>query len=362
MPVVRILIFGGSFDPPHIGHQALLAAAVKRLRPDKTLVIPAWQAPLKGRPCAPAADRLAMAKLAFPKAAIDASEARSGRQVYTVETLRRLKRAHPGAELHFLTGSDSAASFDRWKEPRALRMLAAWWTARRPGAGSTPPPFFQVLPDKMPDVSSTDVRRLKDAGLPPAVARYIEKKGLYHRSLLRALAAGLKPARYGHTLAVAALAAELARRWGLDEEKARLAGLLHDAGRMLPIPQLIEAGRSAPLYAETARRDPILLHAYASEALARRRFGVKDAEVLSAVRKHTLGGTPMRALDRLLYVADACSEDRRYLGVEDLRRLAFNDLEAAFKACVAQKLKHAIGDGRWLHPATVELWNSLDGK
>jgi nicotinate-nucleotide adenylyltransferase len=359
---VRILIFGGSFDPPHAGHQALLAAAVRRLRPAKTLVIPAWQAPLKGRPTASAADRLAMAKLAFPKAAIDASEARSGRQVYTVETLRRLKRAHPGAELHFLTGSDAAASFERWKEPRALRMLAAWWTARRPGAGAGIPPFFQLLSDKMPDVSSTDVRRLKDVRLPPAVAAYVEKKGLYHRSLMRALQAGLKPSRYAHTLAVAALAAELARRWGLDEEKARLAGLLHDAGRMLPIPKLIAAARSAPLYAETARRDPILLHAYASESLARRRFGVKDADVLSAVRRHTLGEAPMKPLDRLLYVADACSEDRRYVGASELRRLAFNDLEAAFRACVAQKLKHAVGDGRWLHPATVELWNSLDGK
>lgn len=359
---MRILIFGGSFDPPHVGHQALLAAAVRHLRPDKTLVIPAWQAPLKGRPSAPAADRLAMAKLAFPKAVIDSSEARARRPVYTVETLRRLKRAHPGAELHFLTGSDAAASFERWKEPRALRMLAAWWTAARPGVGAKPPPFFQVLAEKMPDASSTAVRRLKDAGLPAGVARYIEKKGLYHRCLLRALKAGLKPARYDHTLAVAALAAELARRWGLDEEKARLAGLLHDAGRMLPIPELIRAGRRAPHYAETARRDPILLHAYASETLAKKRFEVKDAEVLSAVRNHTLGAVPMKPLDRLLYVADACSEDRRYPGVEALRRQAFNDLDAAFRSCVAQKLSRAVGDGRWLHPATVELWNSLDGR
>jgi len=137
------------------------------------------------------------------------------------------------------------------------------------------------------------------------------------------------------------------------------AALLHDAGRMLPIPKLIAAAKGAPLWAETARRDPILLHAYASEKLARRRFGVRDREVLLAVRRHTLGGKDMGPLDRLLYVADACSEDRRYPEAAALRKLAFEDLDAAFKRCVAQKLRHAVSDGRWLHPATVELWNSL---
>ena len=54
---MRLGIFGGSFDPPHVGHQALLRAAVRRLRPDKTIVVPAWRAPLKGVPSAPASDR-----------------------------------------------------------------------------------------------------------------------------------------------------------------------------------------------------------------------------------------------------------------------------------------------------------------
>lgn len=357
---MKILVFGGSFDPPHAGHQALLAAAVRRLRPDKVLVVPAWRAPLKGRPSAPAADRVAMARLAFPGAVIDPREARSGRRVYTVETLRALKRRWPHAELHFLTGSDAAARFDSWKEPAALRALATWWAADRPRSGAKPPPFFKPLSGRMPDVSSTRYRGLEPVPLPPAVARYIERKGLYHTALLRRLKAGLSPARYEHTLAVAALAAGLARRWGLDEEKARLAALLHDAGRMLPPPALVEAARGAPLWSETARRDPILLHAYASQRLARTRFGVKDPEVLGAVRKHTLGDKVMRPLDRLLYVADACSRDRSYPGVEALRRLAFKDLDAAFKACVAAKLRSAVDAGRWLHPATVELWNSLD--
>ncbi len=369
MAAMKTLVFGGSFDPPHLGHAALLKAAAKKIRPDRVLVVPAFHAPLKDAPVVAASDRLAMLKLALPGVSIDTAELRSRRPVYTLETLERLRRPDPEGALHFVVGSDSAAQFPQWKEPRRLRALAQWWTAKRPGSGSKPPRFFHLLPGKMPDISSTELRRCLALGqdlraeVSPKVLAYIERRGLYGRALLKLLKPALSAERYAHSLAVARLAGELARRWGVNEEKARLAGLLHDCGRCMAaqsMPAYARARRlKIPALEETARRNPLLLHAYLSEDLCRRRYAVTDLEVLSAVRKHTLGDLRMSSLDRLLYVADACSYDRAYAAAPKLRKAAFQDLEAAFKSCVGLKLDDALSRQAWLHPLTVSLWNRL---
>jgi nicotinate-nucleotide adenylyltransferase len=373
---VRILIFGGSFDPPHKGHAALLKAAARQLKPDRILVIPAYQAPLKGRPGASAKERLKMLELGLlpllprkfrKKTFLDLSELRSRRQVYTVDTLSRFGTRHPGAEFHFVTGADSAAGFPRWKNPSELRKLARWWTAARPGGGK-PPAFFGRIKGGMPDISSTDIRARLMRGesvrglVAKAVARRIEDKNLYWSGLVGELERRLKPARFEHTLRVAELAEALARAHGQDAEKARLAGLLHDLGRSVPAPEMPRFARRhgvrIPALAQIARHNPLLAHAHLSGHLAAK-LGCEDPEVLSAVRKHTLGDARMSPLDRLLFVADACSADRDYPGVNKLRKLAFKNLDAAFAAVVKNKLGHVREQKLWMHPNARSLWNSL---
>jgi nicotinate-nucleotide adenylyltransferase len=118
---MRVLVYGGTFDPPHRGHALLLQAAINKIRPDKVLIVPAYQAPLKEAPQASSKDRLTMARLGIldplplkhrKLCRIDAREARSRRQVFTVETLGALK-----GELHFLCGQDAAVSFPKWRNP-----------------------------------------------------------------------------------------------------------------------------------------------------------------------------------------------------------------------------------------------------
>ncbi len=375
---MKTLVFGGSFDPPHAGHAALLAAAAERVRPERILVVPAWRARLKSAaPSAPAAERLALVKLGvvdpLPKrwrrlTRVDASEARASRVVPTVETLSRLKKRRPWEELHFVCGQDSAASFPRWTAPKKLLTLAHWWYGARPGSTARPPHRFRRVPGRFPDISSTELRRDLALGretplLGKAVRARIEERGLYGARLLRTLRETLKPGRVEHVLNVAALAGELARAHGVDADKALLAGLLHDLGRRFP-PHLQAAYAKrhrlpAPRRETLIAREPMLLHAYASAHLARRELGVTDPEVLSAVSKHTLGGARMTTLDKVVYVADACSADRAHRGVAATRRLAFKSLDGALKRCVADKLAHARARGAWIHPATLSLWNSL---
>jgi nicotinate-nucleotide adenylyltransferase len=356
-----------------------LAAAAARVKPGRILVVPAFHAPLKDEaPAASAEERLALVRLGVlarlparwkERALVDPSEARGGRVAFTVDTLRRLHEEYPAAKLHFVCGADAAASFPKWKEPARLKKLATWWYGARPGAAQKPPAFFHKLPGSFPDISSTELRVALALGqdcsaeMFPEVLARIEARGTYGTGVLKRLQATLKPGRYEHTLNVADLAGALARRHGCDAAKARLAGLLHDAGRRFAPPLMAEYARKRRLKIPerdlTAALEPMLLHAHISEDLARREFGVADEEVLSAIRKHTLGDRRMSRLDKIVYVADACSADRRHHGVAKTRALAFDDLDAAFELCLAEKLAHALARRAWLHPLTIELWNSL---
>ncbi|MBI5630268.1 MAG: bis(5'-nucleosyl)-tetraphosphatase (symmetrical) YqeK [Elusimicrobia bacterium] len=376
---MKILVIGGSFDPPHRGHLALLLAAAGRIKPERILILPAYQTPLKSHaPGSSAAERLAMVNLGLVaplprpwknRASVERFELSRRRLVYTLETLRHIRRKYPASEIHFAVGSDCAASFYKWKNPEKLQALCQWWAAERADRPGAIPDFFNRINDPMPEISSTSLRSMLFLGeipgdaVVPGVMAFIEKKKLYGRGLLDSLKKSLSPVRLAHCLAVARLAEALAERWKLDCDRARLAGLLHDCGRAVAVPKMPayarKHGLEVPELDQAIRFAPLILHAYISEHLARTRYGVRDPAILSAIRKHTLGDLSMSALDKVLYAADAASEDRLYPEAAELRRAAFEDLDKGFRECVLNKLRHALNASHWLHPLTVGLWNSL---
>lgn len=376
-----VIIYGGSFDPPHRGHLALAAAALRQLNPSAFYFVPGFRTPFKDLTPVPFAARSALIKAALGEAGlggrkeikISAFEADQQRVVYTYETVAHFRRLHPGAPLYFLLGSDCLAGFGNWRRPGFILKHARLLAGLRPGCAMEKKagvPFVS-LAGRFPRADSTRIRAELFLGRGPeqlhrAVLEKIKKTGLYlarERALLRKL---LTPQRFAHSLHTAELALALAPAAGVPQQQAALAALLHDCARDLsPAARrriFLKTATRSVLPELTLKEAPVLAHAWAGAALAAGKFGVKDAETLGAIALHATGAPGMGPLARLVYVSDVANQGRAFPEAEQVRKLAFKDFEAAFRAANYVKLVHAFSGGGWVHPLSVALWNSLQEK
>jgi len=170
---LKIGIFGGSFDPVHLGHLLVAQAAIEELGLDRLFFIPAAQSPFKpeSKP-APDAARLQLLRLALAgktNCEIDDQEIRRGGVSYTVDTLRDYAKRFSGAELFYLVGADNVPKLNEWREPAELARLAEFVAIPRPGGAAAvfPPPFRGRMLRGFPfAVSSSEIRARVKAGLP----------------------------------------------------------------------------------------------------------------------------------------------------------------------------------------------------
>ena len=159
--------------------------------------------------------------------------------------------------------------------------------------------------------------------------------------MLYKLKKALDSQRYEHTLGVADTARLMARCFHEDEEKAALAGLLHDCAKCLPLDKMIKAAKGEKPDA-VMRESKALMHALAGMCMARELYGVEDEAVLSAIRWHTTGRPAMSLLEKIIYMADYIEPCRNFEGVEPLRKLAYENLDKA----MALGLEMSIADIR----------------
>lgn len=199
---MKVLVFGGSFDPVHLGHEAMVDAARAALHPDLVLWVPARQAPhkLDHRP-APAEDRVAFLERVLahrPGERLCRLELDRPPPSYTVDTLEELHRRYPGAEFYFLLGADSLAHLATWHDLPRLFSLATFVVVPRDGWGREQLEAFRArLPAELrerfravyldvdlPEFSSTAVRAAlargeEPEGLRPEVLEEIRRRSDY---------------------------------------------------------------------------------------------------------------------------------------------------------------------------------------
>ncbi len=389
----RIGIFGGSFNPPHIGHIQAAQMAVQALKLDRLLMMPVHTAPHKGMVDGPdAVHRLAMLRIALAgESAIEVSdlEISRGGTSYTYETVEMVRSMHPDAEIFLLMGSDMFQSLQTWKYPERILANATAAVFCRGDKDEKEKNRAQketleadghrviLLDNPVLEISSTQLRRMlafhcADPFLPAGVGDYIRRNGLYQTAadwknlpmeqLEPIVVSLLKPSRVNHVLGCRDTSVELARRWGVDETDAARAGILHDITKALDGPlQLTLCAEYGKMLSAFSQKYPKTLHALTGSLVAERIFGENEA-VVSAIESHTTGKGGMNTLEKIIYVADYMEPNRDFPGVERLRELAFSDLDEALKLGLMMTLEHLARLGDEVSPESREALEYLNVK
>lgn len=361
---MKIGIYGGTFNPPHLGHMAAAKAAVAALGLDKLLLIPAAIPPHKALPSdTPAPEhRLAMVeKWADGMGAgveVSALELEREGKSYTSDTLRAIRQTYPDAELWLLMGTDMFLTLHLWHEPEVILSLAgicAFGRTEQDGEALFAPQrehlqknfdakITTITLPGLVDISSTRLReQLENGGggqyLLPSVYGYILMHRLYGTKAdlknldlnqLRACSYSMMRAkRIPHVMGVEEEAVKLAQRWGADPELARRAGILHDCTKYYELPEQLDICEEYGVRLDALEQKAVkLLHSKTGACIARGVFGQPDA-VYDAIFWHTTGKADMATLEKVLYIADYMEPNRDFDGVERLRHLAYTDLDKA---------------------------------
>ena len=386
----RIGIYGGTYSPPHIGHLKAAEYAIEALGLDRLLLIPTGVSPHKAMSAgATSADRLEMLRLSaanMEKAQVSDIEIRRQGSSYTVDTLRAIREENPGAELVLLMGTDMFVSFLSWREPEAIMALATLAVFCRGERGERERIEAQkadleamgakirLVENPVNAISSTDLRRMlvfgcADPFLMPGVGEYIREKGLYGldrnrrnlpmEELEEAVIALMNPNRVAHVLGCRDTAVELARVYGENEVDAARAGLLHDITKAIDGPLQLTLCDEYGIVLDTFSRSfPKTLHALTGSLVAERIFG-ENENVVSAICHHTTGRANMTLLEKIIYIADYVEPNRDFPGVEEMRAMAYTDLDRAVLMGLQSAVAHVRRQGQGLAPATLEALEFL---
>ena len=377
---MAVAIYGGSFNPPHLGHVNVANAVWADFDPHRFYIIPAGTPPHKemASDSASGEHRMEMSRLAFGEGdglVVSDMEIARGGKSYTSDTLRAFMDAFPGEELILVVGTDMFLSLDTWHEAEFILSSAHICVVRRDdereAISEKAREYSQrfgtktsLLGAKPLPASSTELRAaLKERGgrelLSDGVYEYIIAHRLYgakpNFEWLREKAyAMLKPKRIPHVRGCEEEAIRLAQRWGADEGLAAEAAILHDITKRLNLnEQLILCEKYGIIPDTLEAKSEKLLHSKTGAAIAREVFGVCD-EVYEAIKWHTTGKADMSLLEKIIYLADYIEPTRDFEGVDKLREKAYADLDGALVLGFEMSLEDLASYGVPPHRHTIE--------
>jgi nicotinate-nucleotide adenylyltransferase len=368
----KVGIMGGTFNPVHFAHLAMAEAAYEQYKLDEVLFMPSKNPPHKAK-SEIVSDEHRKRMVQFAIDGIDGFsfsdfELKREGTTFTCETLQFLKEEHPDWELYFILGGDSLEDFDTWYQPEKILSYCTILAVPREALSFRETEHlcqrmnkkyngtFSPVHLKQMRISSRRIRRKIERGesltgiCPDKVCRYMELHGLYGQKcyeypcglleekkswddVYRSLCSTLRPKRYRHTLGVSHTAFLLACCY---EEclasKAELAGLLHDCAKYLSGAEMIALCEENKIALSAVEREnKALIHGKLGVWMAKKRYGIEDEEILSAIRYHTTGRPGMSLLEKIIYIADyiepARDMDCEPHSLAQIRQTCFHNLD-----------------------------------
>ena len=405
---MRIGIYGGSFDPVHNGHIAMVNSALKSGFVDLVIVIPSVRNNFKlYANKLPPPYRLCMMQetiegLGIKECFVSDIEYDIEGVSYTAVVLEKLtsdsyikdfltsngikkKKAEESHEFFWIMGSDTLGTFETWYKPGEILKYATLLAAVRPGDSTDVDKAADSIKKNLGgkveifrldgvDCSSSEITTTGDFSKVPAPAReFIKRHALYTENTKLSgvseearkqffesavwMYKYLGAKRLLHTLNVGYLSAHLADVFGCDKDKALIAGALHDCAKELPIEKQLELAKkySGDLFTEKK-----LLHSPAGATFAKEEFGIEDKEILDAICYHTTGRGDMSILEKIVYLADKIEPSRNYTDLTPIREAAEKDLDSAMRMTAAAVRDKFVSQGRDIHPLTKQMMKDLN--
>lgn len=387
----KIGVYGGSFNPIHLGHLRAAEEVAREFQLDRVLLIPTNIAPHKDKDGyeVTGTQRLKMIELAVADQpqfeACDIELRREGKS-FTVDTLTQLKTMFPEDELYLMMGTDMFLSLHNWYRPDEICRLANIICA---GRDATKAAVLEeqaknlaenlnatvyIASNRVLQMSSTTVRRMiffdcAHHYLPSKVYDYIRANRLYHAGenlrylpfeKLKDISLSLhKPSRVPHVIGCCETSQKLAERWGENVALAARAGILHDVTKALDAAeQLRLCEKYGIILDDFLIEHHKLLHSKTAAAVAEHIFG-ESRKVVDAIYWHTTGRANMSTMEKILYIADYAEPNRSFDGVEKIRRHLYEDLDYALYTGFSMSLEELKREGKAFDRNSYNAWRYL---
>lgn len=324
---MKICIYSGTFNPVHNAHVKVIQGILDEFNFDKIIVIPNNLPPHKSSEnIITAKDRLNMLELAFDDTRVEISniEIKRGGKSYSYDTIKEIKKQHKiEGKIDFLVGTDAILGIKSWYNYAELIKEVNFIVVQRQDEINIEEALkslqlnalsYQVSKVPFLDISSSQIRKILSEKktpqdiIPEKVLKYIEEKNLYQNYNFDEILVILQKDFNGHlehSIAVAKMASDLAKKYEIDENQAYLAGILHDCVKYIGIEKIKSLIKKHNIRVfEHEMQAPKTLHAPVGAYLAQHQFGVKDKKILDAIRFHTIGRCNMSLLEKIIFISD----------------------------------------------------------
>ena len=334
---MKICISGGTFDPIHKGHIEIAKIALSQFNLDKVIFMPTGNSYMKSD-VTPSIHRYNMLKLAIEgidKFEISDLEIKRAGYTYTKDTVVYFKENYPDDELYFLIGTDTLFMLEKWYMPEYLFKNLIFIVAKRGDADSVAKAEelkekfnadIRFMHNDIIDISSTEIREefdnksydeFNNRFFDKKVFEYIKENHLYKEmndaEMITLLSKELKESRLMHTFGVIDTATALAKAYQADIKKCERAALLHDCAKYMPLEEMIAiCERNFVELNDLEKSKDSLLHAKAGACLAYEKYGIKDKEILDAIKYHTTGKPDMSLIEKIIFVSDFIEPGRTH--------------------------------------------------
>ena len=353
----KLIFFGGTFDPPHAEHVAMVKACSEELKPDKIIIMPTFIPPHKKTfMTASPTQRLEMCKIAFSEienVEVSSWELEKRGKSYSYLTMEYLAKRYEGYNIFFLMGTDMLSSFYTWKNPNLILKYATPLLCVRSGEGESAEQTVGEFKTKFSKgveclnyvgnaVSSTDVKIKKllrlstENTLTDTVEEYLDRFLLYDGGKLsKFLNENLTKERLIHTKGVISLSIKYAKKLGVDLNKTVVSAMLHDVAKYLNPNDYkdFKMPKGVP--------NPVK-HQYLGAYIAEKELGIKNKEILNAIRYHTSGKPRMSKLGKIIFTADILEEGRSFNGVKEMREISLQDFDKGFLIALERCLEYLV--------------------